>query len=68
MSTPQPTTHVIELTPPGRAAVAVVLVAGPEAVRIVDECFSRVGGRRLGDVAGEPHSRWAVGARPPARN
>jgi tRNA modification GTPase len=44
------TTRVIELTPPGRAAVAVVLVAGPDAVRVVDECFQRADGRRLADM------------------
>lgn len=44
------TTRVVELTPPGRAAVAVVLVAGPDAVRIVDECFLRTDGRRLADM------------------
>ena len=31
---------VVELTPAGRAAVAVVLVAGPQATRVVSECFT----------------------------
>ena len=43
-------TEVVELTPTGRGAVAVVLVAGPDAVRIVDECFAPASGRRLADV------------------
>jgi hypothetical protein len=33
---PSPITRVVELTPTGRAAIAVVLVAGTEAVRIVN--------------------------------
>ncbi len=32
-------TVVVELTPPGRAAVAVVLVAGPNALSVVGNCF-----------------------------
>ena len=44
---PSQITRVIELTPTGRAAVAVVLVAGPDAVRIVNECFHRADGRQL---------------------
>ena len=40
-------THVVELTPTGRAAVTVVLVAGPGAVRSVDDCFTPVGGRSI---------------------
>ena len=48
---PRPsTTHVIEMTPPGRAAVAVLLVAGPEAVAAVDACFHPAGRRRLRDT------------------
>ena len=58
MSPPLSTTRVIELTPPGRAAVAVVLVAGPEAVRVVDECFQRADGRRLAEM---PMNRIALG-------
>jgi tRNA modification GTPase len=58
MSTPQPITRVIELTPTGRAAVAVVLVAGPDAVRVVDECFQSASGRPLADV---PAGRIVVG-------
>jgi tRNA modification GTPase len=43
-------TFVVELTPPGRAAVAVVIVAGPDAVRSVDSCFIARSGRPVGDV------------------
>lgn len=50
---PLSTPRVIELTPAGRAAVAVVLVAGPRARDIVDGCLHRADGRRLGD--------WPVG-------
>lgn len=32
-------THVVSVTPPGRGAVAVVLVSGPNAVCAVDEAF-----------------------------
>ncbi len=52
------TTRVIELTPPGRAAVAVVLVAGPDAARVVDDCFQRADGRRLAEL---PVDRIALG-------
>jgi tRNA modification GTPase len=55
MSTPFPTadsqnTYVVELTPPGRAAVAVVLVSGPHAVRTVSECFVANSNRSLKDA------------------
>ncbi len=50
MELPQPPTRVVHLTPPGRAAVAVVLVAGPAAVRIVDKCLQRTAGRRFVDL------------------
>ena len=43
-------TYVVELTPPGRGAVAVVLVAGPDAVRAVDRCFTPASGRPLCDA------------------
>lgn len=43
------TTEVIELTPRGRGALAVVLVAGPEALAIVDGCFHAASGRPLTD-------------------
>jgi tRNA modification GTPase len=43
-------TVVVELTPPGRAAVAVILVSGPEAVRAVDNCFSARSGRAVDDT------------------
>lgn len=51
-------TRVIELTPAGRAAVAVVLVFGPRAVTIVDECLHRPDGRRPGQ---SPDQRILVG-------
>ena len=46
---PHSTTRVIELTPAGRAAVAVVLVAGPQAVPLVEENLHRADGRKLAD-------------------
>jgi tRNA modification GTPase len=44
------TTHVVELTPVGRAAVAVVVVDGPRAVAAVDACFAAVSWRTLADT------------------
>jgi tRNA modification GTPase len=41
---------VVELTPPGRAAVAVVLVAGPEATRIVRDCFCPASARWIDEL------------------
>ena len=58
MSPPPSTTRVIELTPAGRAAVAVVLVAGPEAVAIVDKCVHRRDDRGLREF---PVNRILVG-------
>jgi len=52
------TTEVIELTPRGRGALAVVLVAGPEAVGAVDACFHAASGRSL---AQEPIDRIVLG-------
>jgi tRNA modification GTPase len=46
-------TYVVELTPSGRAAVAVVFVAGPNAVRAVDECFAAKSGRRISEAPAE---------------
>jgi tRNA modification GTPase len=46
-------TFVVELTPVGRAAVAVVLVAGPEATRAVSECFSPNRRQKLSDITFE---------------
>lgn len=40
-------TIVAELTPKGRGAVAVVVVAGPDATRAVDKCFAARSGRPL---------------------
>ena len=42
-----PPTFVVQLTPPGRGGVAVVLVAGPFAVPAVDSPFSAANGRPL---------------------
>lgn len=47
MTSTNEATFVVELTPRGRAAVAVVLVAGPRAVQAVDACFHSVSGKRL---------------------
>jgi len=44
-------TLVAELTPQGRGAVAVVLVAGNLAAKIVDQCFRPASGRPLQDAA-----------------
>jgi tRNA modification GTPase len=43
-------TVVVELTPPGRAAVAVVVVDGPDALRAVGHCFIAQSGRAVGDI------------------
>jgi tRNA modification GTPase len=43
-------TQVVELTPPGRAAVAVLLVDGPEALDAVGACFTPARGVALADV------------------
>lgn len=51
-------THVIELTPPGRGAVAVVLVAGPHALHAVGDSFVANSGQPLADV---PINRIVVG-------
>lgn len=45
-----PPTFVVELTPPGRAAVAVVLVAGPDALQAVGKCFAPCSGRPAGEI------------------
>jgi tRNA modification GTPase len=44
-------TNVIELTPRGRGAVAVVLVAGPAATAVVDRCFVSQRGKALAEIA-----------------
>jgi tRNA modification GTPase len=49
MSVPGEITRVVELTPPGRGAVAVVLVEGPRAVERVDAAIHRADGRSLAD-------------------
>jgi tRNA modification GTPase len=51
-------TEVVELTPVGRGAVAVVLVAGPDALPIVEQCFAAASGRQIGDM---PLQRIAFG-------
>ena len=43
-------TVVVELTPAGRGAVAVVVVAGPLATEYVGRLFTSAGGRPLADV------------------
>lgn len=43
-------TIVVELTPVGRGAVAVVLVAGPKALAAVEACFRAVSGKRFGEA------------------
>jgi tRNA modification GTPase len=57
-STSLQATDVVELTPRGRGALAVVLVAGPEAVRVVDACFHAASGRALAE---EPVDRVLLG-------
>jgi tRNA modification GTPase len=51
-------TRVIEMTPVGRGAVAVVLVAGPDAVRSVDACFHPASGKPIAEVS---HNRILFG-------
>jgi tRNA modification GTPase len=51
-------TVVVELTPPGRGAVAVVVVAGPDALRSVSNCFVARSGHAIGDV---PMGRIVLG-------
>jgi tRNA modification GTPase len=50
MTPPADATVVAELTPRGRGAVAVVVVAGPNALQSVDNCFVARSGRALADV------------------
>ncbi len=42
-----PSLRVVTLTPPGRGAVATLLVEGPGAARTIDSCFRTRGGRPL---------------------
>jgi tRNA modification GTPase len=58
MTPPVDATVVVELTPRGRGAVAVVVVAGPDALRSVDNCFVARSGRALADV---PFGRIVLG-------
>ena len=51
-------TRVIELTPAGRGAVAVVLIHGADAVRMVEACFLSAGGKKLSEV---PANRILLG-------
>jgi tRNA modification GTPase len=51
-------TVVVELTPQGRGAVAVVLVDGPDALRAVGKNFSPISGRPLESI---PVNRIALG-------
>jgi tRNA modification GTPase len=43
-------TVVVELTAPGRGAVAVILVAGPDALQAVGHCFNARSGRGIDDT------------------
>jgi tRNA modification GTPase len=43
-------TVVAELTPKGRGAVAVVVIAGPDAIRAVGKCFRARSGRALDEI------------------
>ncbi|HJQ78617.1 MAG TPA: GTPase, partial [Lacipirellulaceae bacterium] len=52
------TTEVVELTPVGRGAVAVLSLAGSDALRMVEQCFAPASGRPIGDV---PLQRIAFG-------
>lgn len=63
MSTPSPNdvsskTYVVELTPAGRAAVSVVLMAGPTATTIAGKYFTAHSGRSITSV---PFGRIVVG-------
>jgi tRNA modification GTPase len=49
--TPSPiATVVAELTPPGRAAVAVVVVTGPQSLQAVSKCFVARSGRPVSEI------------------
>ena len=50
--------HVIQLTPPGRGAIATLRVEGPGAVAAVEPHFRGHGGRPL---AAQPADRLTVG-------
>jgi tRNA modification GTPase len=54
LSVKRDTTHVIELTPPGRAAVTVIAVAGPDAVTVVSRllapCAVRLADSAIGEI------------------
>jgi tRNA modification GTPase len=43
-------TVVVELTPPGRGAVAVIVVAGPEAAQAVGNCFVARSDKAIRDI------------------
>src|SRR5437870_4691102 len=42
---------VSQLTPPGRGAVASILVAGPDAIELVSRHFSPASGKSLNELA-----------------
>ncbi|MBW8886086.1 MAG: hypothetical protein JF612_15220, partial [Planctomycetia bacterium] len=58
MSSAERATVVVELTPQGRGAIAVVLVDGPNALRAVGECFFPISGRAIEAI---PINRIALG-------
>jgi tRNA modification GTPase len=57
-------TRVVELTSRGRAAVAVVLVEGSDALSAVDACFHAASGRPIADTASGRIvlGRWRAGS------
>ena len=53
-----PSLRIVQLTPPGRGAVATLLVEGPAAAEVVDACFQAHGRR---SVKSAPDGRLLVG-------
>ena len=51
MTSPAKSTVVAELTPPGRGAVAVVAVAGPQCLAAIGNNFHAQNGRQLAEIA-----------------
>ena len=48
-----PSTRVVRLTPPGRGAIATILVEGPRATRLVESVFRPAGGKPLASYPGD---------------